>query len=410
VSAGFIQKLRVLQLITRLNIGGPAVYVVTLCSHLPTDRYLPLLVSGQLAPGEGDMSYLVSGIKFQKISIPFFERNISVLNEIKTFLMIVKIVRRFRPHIIHTHTAKAGAMGRLAAICMRFCRPCGKNIRMVHTFHGHIFSAYFHPVVTQIFILIEKLLALSTDKIIVLSKNQKKDICQKYKIAKSQKVEVVPLGLDLNFLKKIRNEEGASFCKKYLDGLSQKPYMIGIVGRLAPVKNHIMLIQAITHLNEQNKIMDFLFLIVGDGELRGYLEKKVELLGLKEKVVFTGWQRNIKSVYAVLDAMVLTSVNEGTPVTIIEAMAAKIPVIATNVGGIPDMFGKITRSDSGGIQFAERGIMVPTNQPQALARALILLKGSPEISKTMTDLAQKFVFKNYGMKNHMEKIQKIYEG
>ncbi|MFC1798610.1 glycosyltransferase [Thermodesulfobacteriota bacterium] len=401
--------IRILRLIARLNIGGPAIQAVTLTADLPPEEFQTFLVCGNLDTGEGDMSYLAAGKQIRPVFIQEFSRNISLLDDFKAFIAIRKILLRFQPHIIHTHTAKAGTLGRLVAILYNCFSPKKDKVILVHTFHGHIFNGYFNRFKTYLFILIERFLARFTDRVIVISRLQKQDICRRYKITSENRVELIPLGFDLSGFNQTGNT-GDSVRHKFFAGIPPDIFVVGIVGRLTAIKNHVMLLQTIRYLKEIQSVDPFYFLIVGDGELRQTLEQEAAEIfnSIDNRIVFSGWQKNMTDIYAAMDAVVLTSNSEGTPVTLIEAMAAGKPVIATSVGGVPDLIGKIHNVDSSGVQFAQNGLMVSPGDHQALAHALISLRTDTYDNMAMISNAQNHVLKNYSKSRLAEDIKTLY--
>jgi glycosyltransferase involved in cell wall biosynthesis len=402
------RPIRILRVIARLNIGGPAIQAITLSSELSRDQYQTLLVCGSLSPGEGDMTYLALDKGVHRFIIKELGRNISLLDDLKSLFIIRKIIKRFKPDILHTHTAKAGTLGRLAALSLRAPILRSKKIRVFHTFHGHTFHSYFNRLKTFIFILVERLLARFSDRIIVVSEQQKKDVCDIFKIAPEKKVQVIRLGFDLSAYEKIAPNRKASSpaigsCK------NSEPFRVGIVGRLTAVKNHIMLFEAINYLRMWTKIDSFQFIIVGDGELKTELVAEANKLNLSETIIFSGWRKNMPAVYAQLDAVVLTSKNEGTPVAIIEAMAASRPVVATAVGGVPDLIGSVIEEKPEGFQLAQRGLIVPSENANALAGALLFLLENRKEMEPMIRHAKKFVFADYCLQSLLNNIRRLYE-
>lgn len=298
-----------MRIIARLNIGGPALHVTHLARDLNPARFETMLVTGQISPTEGDMSDLAAGLNWQVV--PSMGRAVSPLADAATLLKLWSLIRQYRPHIVHTHTAKAGAVGRLAAWL------AGVPI-VLHTFHGHTFSGYWGWVGSRLAILAEQFLSHFASRVVVVSDRLRDDLIR-YGIAPAEKIGVVPLGLDLE-----------PFAAQTPDPNATD---VGIVGRLVPVKNHRLYLQM-----AQRMIADGFegrFVIVGDGELRAALEREAAELG--ERLEFTGWRRDLPGVYAKLAVVVSTSLNEGTPVSLIEAMAAGVPVVATAVGGVPDV-------------------------------------------------------------------------
>ncbi len=400
-------RFRILRIIARLNVGGPSIQAINLSGLLPKERYGTMLVSGTISAHEGDMAYLAAEMGVRPVTLFELGREISLLNDLKGFMALRKIIKCFKPHIIHTHTAKAGTLGRLAALSVNlFLRPADR-IKIVHTFHGHVFHSYFTRVKTLFFINIERILARFTDKIIVLSFSQKNDICRRFRVAEEKKVSVVPLGFGLAKFRK-RDKTRTILRQRFLPPGSEKVFFVGIIGRLVPVKNHRLLIEALKTLKEKTKLGLFKFLIVGDGELRQELSAQAETLGVSESVIFAGWQRDMPSVYSALDAVVLTSKNEGTPVALIEAMAASRPVVATDVGGVGDLLGERRALPSHGFELAEHGIIVPPGNAEALADALFFLLENRELCDQWVDNSLKFVFEKYSLDRLLEDIDALY--
>ena len=234
------KPIRILRIIARLNVGGPAIQAVSLTSELSPDRYQTLLVCGQVSPGEGDMDYLAKEKGVKPVVIPELGKEISIFDDLRCFFALRKIIKRFSPDIIHTHTAKAGTLGRLAALSINATARSGSKISIVHTFHGHIFHSYFSKLKTLVFIQIERLLARCTDRIITISPMQKRDICNKFRIAGKEKVKVIRLGFDLSGFRDCDRNGGGLREKYFLNGAPDK-FLVGTIGRLARVKNHSLL-------------------------------------------------------------------------------------------------------------------------------------------------------------------------
>ena len=402
------KPIRILRIIARLNVGGPAIQAVSLTSELAPDSYQTMLVCGQVSSDEGDMAYLAKEKGVKPVVIPELGREISVFDDLKCFFALRKIIRRFRPHIIHTHTAKAGTLGRLAALSINATARSGSRISIVHTFHGHVFHSYFSKLKTFAFIQIERLLARYTDRVIVISPLQKEDICDKFRIADKGKVKVIRLGFDLSGFRDCgRNRDGLR-AKYFLNGAPVK-FLVGTVGRLTRVKNHSLLLNAVMLLKDWGKLDLFRFLIVGDGELREDLENEARSSGIQEEIIFTGWRKDMPPVYGALDAVALTSKNEGTPVTVIEAMAASRPVVATDVGGVRDLLGKIKEKRPNGVQLARNGILVPPEDGEALANALLFLLEKRKKPDQMAMNARDFVSEKYSLKRLVDDIENLYD-
>ena len=400
-------SITILRIITRLNIGGPAIQAISLSEELSSGEFKSVLIAGQVGSNEEDMSYLASEKGIEPILIKELGREISFFDDIKAILSLRSLIIKFKPDIVHTHTAKAGALGRLATISVNlFCRK-RKKIRIVHTFHGHVFHSYFNKYKTWIFILVEKFLGRFTDRIIVISTSQKEDICYRFGIVDEKKTKIIPLGFNLSIFKK-DEEERINIRKKFLKEIELDSFVVGIVGRLTGVKNHSLLLQALYILKNQKRIRKLICMIVGDGELKEDLKSEVAELGLDELVVFTGWQKDMAIIYKAFDAVILTSKNEGTPVAIIEAMASGIPAAATDVGGVRDLFGKIEEKTEQGFSIGENGILMESDNLEAVAGAVLYLINEKEMVESMARKAQNYVRKNYSFERLSDDIKSLY--
>jgi glycosyltransferase involved in cell wall biosynthesis len=354
------------------------------------------------------MSYLAERWGVVPRVLPSMGREISPVHDLRSFMALRHIIRRYRPHVIHTHTAKAGTLGRLAGISMNLTRCQNPRIRLVHTYHGHVFHHYFGRGKTLFFMHIERLLGRLTDRIIVLSPLQKDDICKRYKVAREDRVRVIPLGFELSdFVKEdpgTREEMRSRFFPKG----SEEILAVGIIGRLTGVKNHRMLIKAVRYLKAADIVERFKFLVIGGGELREALMKEAQALGVQDHILFTGWLRDMPSIYRALDVVVLTSLNEGTPVTLIEAMAAGVPVVATDVGGVRDLMGKTRERTSDGYDLAGHGVLVPSNDVEAFAKALRFCLEKREVAMEMAARAKEFVLERYSMDRLTRDLESLY--
>jgi glycosyltransferase involved in cell wall biosynthesis len=291
-------------------------------------------------------------------------------------------MRQHRPDIVHTHTAKAGFVGRLAAWL------ASVPVR-VHTFHGHTFHGYFSPAKTRLFIILERFCARLSTRVITISPKLRDDLIHTYRIAPPEKVVVVPLGLDLQPLAAL-HKDGANFRLQY--GLPPDKKIVGIVGRLVPIKNHHLFLQVAERLVKQRH--DVHFIIIGDGECRAELEQQVSESGINDHVSFLGWIEEVGMVLSGLDVLALTSNNEGTPVSIIEAMAAGVPVVATAVGGVADVL------ENGAL-----GYITPPDDAELFAAALSqILDGDPPD----TALAQKVALERYDISRLVHDLDMLY--
>jgi glycosyltransferase involved in cell wall biosynthesis len=377
-------KTRVMRVIARLNIGGPAIHTILLAAGLDAARFESTLVTGVEAACEGNMLDLAAQKGVQPLIIPELGREINPLKDWVTLLKLYRLFRDQRPHIVHTHTAKAGTVGRLAA------RLAGVPI-VVHTFHGHVFHDYFGPLQTKVFIGIERFLASLSDRIVTVSEGQRQELAA-YGVASLDKIAVVPLGFELDALLNCESLRGQ--LRREL-GIPEEMALVGIVARLAAIKNHRLFLDAARLIVEAGQ--GAMFLVVGDGELRAELEAYAAALGLAERVIFTGWRRDLPRIYADLDVVALSSLNEGTPVSLIEAMAAAKPVVATRVGGVSDV-----------ILDKESGYLVQSKDAEGLARGILDLLRAPDRAREMGLAGRVAVHPKYASETLLANIEKLY--
>jgi glycosyltransferase involved in cell wall biosynthesis len=324
---------KILRIINRFNIGGPTFNVAYLTKYLSSE-YETLLIGGDKEDGEASSLHVLDELNLQPIILKNIKRKVSVLSDIKAFFEIRKIIQSYKPDIVHTHASKAGALGRLAAI------TCSVPY-IVHTYHGHVFHSYFGKFKTTVFKIIERALAKKTNVLVAISEIQKRELSQIHKIAKPEKFAVIPLGFDLDRFQSQQTEKRSDFRKQY--GIKTDEIVIGILGRLVEIKHHTFFIELAKYF-EDEKVK---FFIVGDGNLREHLIEYANSLGLdtvyqpelgmSAKVTFTSWITKTDWFFAGVDIVALTSKNEGTPVSLIEAQAAGKPVITTRVGGVENI-------------------------------------------------------------------------
>ena len=327
---------KVLRIINRLNLGGPT-YNASYLSKYLSDDFDTLLVAGMKDDTEASSAYIPTRMGLDPIYIKEMYRAINPLRDWKAFLKIKKVIEDYKPDIVHTHAAKSGTIGRLAAVW------CGVPV-IVHTFHGHVFHSYFNPIKTKVFLEIERFLASKSTRIVAISDKQKEELCGTFNICPEEKVEVIPLGFELDKFQEKQNEKRQKFRTTY--NIDEDEIAIGIIGRIVPIKNHELFVKGIAQASKKSnrKIRGF---IVGDGENREKVKSLAAQLGVdfvengethqKATLTFTSWIKDIDLVNAGLDVVALTSDNEGTPVSLIEAQAANKPIVSTRVGGIEDV-------------------------------------------------------------------------
>jgi glycosyltransferase involved in cell wall biosynthesis len=338
-------RITVLRVIDRLNIGGPAIHAVLTTKGLDPERFQTILVTGNIEPGEGDMAYLLQDYDVKSVTtIPTLGRELRPLEDLRAAWALYKIIRRERPQVVHTHKAKAGVIGRLVALA------AGTPVR-VHTFHGHVLQGYFGPVRSAFFATIERALARISSQLITPSERLADDLAEVHHICAREKFRVVPLGFDL------ARFESCELCRGRLRAELKVGHgikLVGIIGRMVPVKAHDVFVAAAQQVARRRDDVHFVF--VGGGQLEGAIRADVARRGLTARSHFLGWRRDLPEIYADLDVAALSSINEGTPVSLIEAISSGVPVVATNVGGVSDV-----------LRNGARGVLVPANDPEALA-------------------------------------------
>jgi glycosyltransferase involved in cell wall biosynthesis len=365
------KKIKVLRIINRFNIGGPT-YNATFLTHFLSDDFETLLVGGLPDVGESDSMHVLEQYGVKPLLIEEMKRLPNFKSDRKAYLKLKEIIRDYQPDIVHTHASKAGALGRKAAIELKV--PV-----IVHTFHGHVFHSYFGKVKTYLFKTIERRLARKSSGIIAISALQKKELVKVHKICSDKKTTVIPLGFDLkNFhddLEFKRQKTRAEF------QIKDDEVAVAIVGRLAPIKNHQLFLDIIERISTQTTKNIAVF-IVGDGPEAGAIRERISTLniGTRIRIEMTSWIKDIGVFNAGMDILCLTSNNEGTPVSLIEAQAANIPVISTDVGGVRDV-----------IDEGKTGFVVPKNSVDEFADKLVLLIEDEKKREKMSQNGWSFV-------------------
>lgn len=400
--------MKVLRIIARLNVGGPARHVVWLTEGLRPD-YETLLVAGVVPPGEDDMSYLAANAGIEPLILKEMSREISLKDAI-TVWKLFRLMLRERPDIVHTHTAKAGTVGRVAGLVYRWMTPASligrpRRCLFVHTYHGHVFHSYYSRHKTRLFLAVEKFLAsVATDRIVVISRQQRQEINENFGVGRSRQFAVIPLGIDLGAYSDWQARRAA--LRTELSAAADE-VLIGIVGRLTEIKNHQGFLNAAAQLKKISRAK-IRFLVIGDGGLRAELESHAHALGLAGDVLFLGSRSDPENFYPALDIVALTSLNEGTPLSLIEAMANERPVIATAVGGVVDLLGPKT-SSAEGFHVCERGVLVEEKDPETFARGLELLIADESLRRELAASGRQFVEKNYSKDRLLTDIAGLYQ-
>lgn len=355
--------------------------------------YRALLLAGEVPAGESSMEFLAEQRGVERIRINGMSRPISLGRDLRALWRIVSVFRREKPAIVHTHTAKAGTLGRIAAMLT------GVPGR-VHTFHGHVFSGYFSPAKTRIFLAIERFLAKHTDRIIAVSESQRHELVNVYKIAPADKVVTIPLGLDLA---PFQSSQGGERFRRML-GCDDETLLVGWAGRLTAIKNPDLLLDVAEALRATDRKMKFV--LVGDGELRDGLQGRIRSAGLADIVSLAGSREDMADVYAGLDFLLLTSRNEGTPVVLLEAMAAGKTFVCTDVGGVRDLMIGTARPLEG-CEIFQNGILARSD-PVLLARAVQFLSADAELRARMGACGREFVAQRFTAQRLADDLERLY--
>jgi glycosyltransferase involved in cell wall biosynthesis len=370
----------------RLSISGPTFYIAHLSQYLKDDFEI-LLVAGALEADEADGSYLLNHLPSSTILIPEMGRSIHPLKDYKAIKEIKGIIKNFKPDIVHTHAAKAGAIGRLAAISES--API-----ILHTFHGHTFHSYFGGIKTAIFRYIERLLAQKCKAIIAISPQQKEELANIYHICESTKIKVIPLGLNLSCFQQNIVENRLKFREEF--HLSDTTVVIGTIGRLTKIKNHNFFLNSLKIALTKTTV-DVKVFIVGDGEEREALEQLVIELKLSSIVHFTSWRFDMEVVIAGLDVVALSSLNEGTPLVIFEAQASGKPVISTRVGGIQDI-----------VLNNKTALLIDSENIEQYAEGLIKLIENETLRSQMGIDAMEWIQSNFDSDKNLLAVKNLY--
>jgi len=403
--------MKILRIIARLNVGGPARHVVWLAKEFADDEFQTVLAAGTVPDGEEDMSYLALESGIEPIYIEQMSRELSPKDAVSLW-KIFGLMRAERPDIVHTHTAKAGTVGRAAAFLYRWLtwktfigKP--RKIKIVHTFHGHIFHSYYGKLKTSLFIFIEKALAkFATDKIVVISDQQFREIHEEVGIGKRLQFSVVPLGIDLEQFKD--TEPHRPHFRKEI-GADETDVLVSLVGRLTEIKNISMFLNAAALAKKMaaDEGIAFKFAIVGDGHMRRQLEKESIELGLEKDLTFAGNRKDTENIYAASDIIGLTSFNEGTPLSLIEAMASGRPVISTAVGGVVDLLGDPIEKHKD-IEVCENGLGIAAGYAEDFAEGLIYLAKNERLRGELGKNSKNFVTKRYSKERLVNDLKKLY--
>lgn len=389
---------KILRILNRLNVGGPTLNVAYLSKYIDRN-YQTKVLAGHKEPYEGSSEYVLNDLNITYGYVPDMYRSINLVKDFHAFKYIQAAIKNYQPDIVHTHAAKAGVLGRLAAY-----HNSKRPKVILHTYHGNVFDGYFSPVKTKVFLGIERYLASISNAIIAISDEQKNDLVHKYKIAPENKVHVIRLGFDLDKFAQNSEQKRHEFRSFY--NIQEEDIVITITGRLTAIKNHYLFISALQMLKQQKPDLKFKAFIVGDGEL---MEPIIAMIKNSElsfcrfgdnnytaDIIFTSWRKDIDVINAGSDIAALTSLNEGTPVSIIEAMASQKAVICTNVGGVKDV-----------VKDGYSGFLCDQT-PESFVVKLIKLIEDKKLRDKMAASGSEFVIKNYSYFRLVKEIESLY--
>jgi UDP-N-acetylmuramyl pentapeptide phosphotransferase/UDP-N-acetylglucosamine-1-phosphate transferase/glycosyltransferase involved in cell wall biosynthesis len=383
------RKAKVVRIIARLNVGGPARQACYLHSRL-LRSFETVLITGQLAEGEGDMSFLLPSSE-NLYRVDSMRRSINLWSDVRALLTIVSILRRERPDIVHTHTAKAGMLGRLAAVL------AGVPIR-VHTYHGHVFEGYFSPLTSRIVLALERLVGKMTTRVIAISESQAAELSERFRVIERKKIALIRTGFEL--LPFVECNRGLATREKL--GIQPSEFLVLWAGRMAPIKN-VELLAAVVRAAQRNPRLRFL--VAGNGTDSEKFERLTSGCG---NVIRTGWCWPMTDIVSACDAALLTSHNEGTPATLIEAMSAGKPFVATEVGGVKDLaVPPLRKSCVGRPAEAANGFLTPSD-PETILACLERLAADPELARTMGQCGRRFALEMHSAERLQEEIENLY--
>jgi len=376
---------KIVRIITRLNIGGPALHTVVLTDGMTRRGYQTVLVTGTCEAEDGDMSYLVNQDDAVRW-VPEMSRSVHPWKNLRALFQIVRLIRAERPLIVHTHTAMAGTLGRLAAIICRV--PV-----IVHTFHGNSLRHYFSPLANRVFLAMERFLARRTDAICVVAPQQVDELSRDFRIAPRDKFRVIPLGVDLD-----------AYLSLPECAAPPPPLVVGWLGRLVPVKNVPLLVAAAEETLRRTD--DVVFLVAGDGPGRKALQDAAARF--TGRFVWLGWQKDILPLLARCHVLLQTSLNEGTPIALIQGMAAARPFVSTAVGGVVDMVHGSVRRDGNGARWYANAVLVEP-RPEAFADSLCELAEDRGALLQMGREARVFASMRYRKERLLSDLDALYQ-
>jgi len=379
---------RVVRIIARLNIGGPAIQAISLTRSLEPLRYATILVRGTEDASEGTMDPLAHRLGVRPHRVPSLRRAPG-WHDLRALGALVRIIARERPQIVHTHAAKAGTLGRIAAIVA----PGRSGRVLVHTFHGHSLRGYFSPRTARFYLIVERLLARRTTRLVAVSEEVRDDLVS-LGVAPLQRFEVIPLGFDLAPFSTPADQGRRRARLRAELGIPADLRLITIVARLVPIKRVDRFLRIACQLADR---ADVHFLIVGDGELRQRLRASPEARALADRVTWAGFRADMPDIYFASDVVVLTSDNEGTPVSLIEALAAGVPVVSSRVGGVPSV-----------VRDGQTGLTEAAQDEDRLRRAVGRLLDQPELATRLASQGREHALAHFSIDTLVSRTDRLY--
>jgi glycosyltransferase involved in cell wall biosynthesis len=380
---------RVLRVIARLNVGGPAIQAISLTRLLESRGYSTTLVRGSEGPDEGSMDHLAERLGVRPVHVASLRRDPGP-HDLRALASLMRILMREKPRIVHTHAAKAGTLGRVAALLA----PGRSERVLVHTFHGHSLSGYFSSPTARVYRVIERFLAKRTDRLIAVSEEVRDELVA-MGVATAERFEVVRLGFDLApFLVEEgeRSRRRASLRSEL--GIPSEAPLVTLIARLVPIKRVDRFLRVAARLADRE---DVCFLVVGDGELRQSLRTLPEARALGERLTWTGFRRDMPDVCFASDVVALTSDNEGTPVSLVEALAAGTPVVSTNVGGVASV-----------VRDGQTGLLASADDEQGLADAIARLLDNPQLAERLSAEGRRHALQSFAQERLVDDLDGLY--
>jgi glycosyltransferase involved in cell wall biosynthesis len=369
-------------------MGGPALHVSYLARGLEERGYTTILGAGALARGESTMSFVADELGVEVVDVPYLHREVSPILDPLSVRAVVQLIRRVRPHILHTHTAKAGAIGRTAAALAREARPP----IVVHTFHGHVLRGYFDPIRTAAYTNVERALARQTTRLVAVSPEVRDDLVE-LGVAPPGRFTVIRLGIDLDRRIAEGTADGASL--RRLFGVPDGTFVVGWIGRMTAIKHLPDVLAAFAALRARG--IDATLCLVGDGPDREAVEERAHMLGIARHTLFVGYQRDVAPYYGLFDVLLLPSGNEGTPVVAIESLAAGTPVVATDVGGVPDV-----------VENGRSGFLTRVGDINGIVDALERLARDPDLRDELGQAGRERTIPRYRVDRLVDDVDALY--